>query len=167
MIIYCMTWQFLHADVSVVREHQWPELVCGIENKKTSRDPNTDVLPLYRVRQVRLTVFPESRAAQYGGVPWWIIVLSILFGLLLLALLAFLLWKVGLKDKGPGHSQPQLIKTHSTSTFLWLELKKPFIRFEFWTLWTFYGTTAGMPNSDYTHFLTICLSSVWSLWEKE
>ncbi|XP_034742861.1 integrin alpha-6-like isoform X1 [Etheostoma cragini] len=45
--------------------------------------------------QVRLTVFPERREAQYGGVPWWIIVLSILFGLLLLALLAFLLWKCG------------------------------------------------------------------------
>uniref|UniRef100_A0A8C9ZU59 Integrin alpha-2 domain-containing protein n=1 Tax=Sander lucioperca TaxID=283035 RepID=A0A8C9ZU59_SANLU len=45
--------------------------------------------------QVRLTVFPERREAQYGGVPWWIIVLSILFGLLLLGLLAFLLWKCG------------------------------------------------------------------------
>lgn len=48
--------------------------------------------------QVRLTVFPERRAAQYGGVPWWIIVLSILLGLLLLGLLAFLLWKVGIKE---------------------------------------------------------------------
>uniref|UniRef100_A0A3Q1F951 Integrin, alpha 6b n=1 Tax=Acanthochromis polyacanthus TaxID=80966 RepID=A0A3Q1F951_9TELE len=52
-------------------------------------------LPLYCVPQVRLTVFPERRAAQYGGVPWWIIVLSILLGLLLLALLAFVLWKCG------------------------------------------------------------------------
>lgn len=47
------------------------------------------------VTKVRLTVFPERRAAQYGGVPWWIIVLSILLGLLLLGLLAFLLWKCG------------------------------------------------------------------------
>ncbi|XP_027141104.1 integrin alpha-6 isoform X2 [Larimichthys crocea] len=44
---------------------------------------------------VKLTVFPERREARYGGVPWWIILLSILFGLLLLALLAFLLWKCG------------------------------------------------------------------------
>lgn len=44
--------------------------------------------------QVKLSVFPERRSAQYGGVPWWIIVLSVLLGLLLLALLAFLLWKV-------------------------------------------------------------------------
>ncbi|XP_078119650.1 integrin alpha-6-like [Sander vitreus] len=49
--------------------------------------------------QVRLTVFPERREAQFGGVPWWIIVLSILFGLLLLALLAFLLWKCGVFGK--------------------------------------------------------------------
>ncbi|KAM6918919.1 integrin alpha-6-like isoform 2-T2 [Xenentodon cancila] len=49
--------------------------------------------------QVRLTVYPERREARYGGVPWWIIVLSILFGLLLLALLAFLLWKCGVFGK--------------------------------------------------------------------
>uniref|UniRef100_A0A7N8WV51 Integrin, alpha 6b n=1 Tax=Mastacembelus armatus TaxID=205130 RepID=A0A7N8WV51_9TELE len=59
---------------------------------------------------VRLTVFPERRSAQYGGVPWWIIVLSILFGLLLLGLLAFLLWKCGFfkrakyEDKVPSYS---------------------------------------------------------------
>lgn len=50
--------------------------------------------------QVSLTAFPERREAQYGGVPWWIIVLSVLLGLLLLGLLAFLLWKV-------GHTQTQ------------------------------------------------------------
>ncbi|XP_005920645.1 integrin alpha-6b isoform X1 [Haplochromis burtoni] len=60
--------------------------------------------------QVRLTAFPERREARYGGVPWWIIVLSILFGLLLLALLAFLLWKCGFfkrakyEDKVPSYN---------------------------------------------------------------
>ncbi|XP_030607048.1 integrin alpha-6b isoform X2 [Archocentrus centrarchus] len=49
--------------------------------------------------EARLTVFPERREARHGGVPWWIIVLSILFGLLLLALLAFLLWKCGVFGK--------------------------------------------------------------------
>uniref|UniRef100_A0A671Z1V3 Integrin, alpha 6b n=1 Tax=Sparus aurata TaxID=8175 RepID=A0A671Z1V3_SPAAU len=63
-----------------------------------------------RARQVKLTVYPERREAQYGGVPWWIIVLSILFGLMLLALLAFLLWKCGFfkrakyEDKVPSYS---------------------------------------------------------------
>uniref|UniRef100_A0A672ISU2 Integrin alpha-6-like n=1 Tax=Salarias fasciatus TaxID=181472 RepID=A0A672ISU2_SALFA len=60
--------------------------------------------------QVTLTVFPERREAQYGGVPWWIIVLSVLLGLLLLGLLAFLLWKCGFfkraryEEKVPSYS---------------------------------------------------------------
>ncbi|KAL3988336.1 potassium voltage-gated channel Eag-related subfamily H member 6 [Sarotherodon galilaeus] len=60
--------------------------------------------------QVRLTAFPERREARHGGVPWWIIVLSLLFGLLLLALLAFLLWKCGFfkrakyEDKVPSYN---------------------------------------------------------------
>ncbi|XP_029309406.1 integrin alpha-6-like [Cottoperca gobio] len=59
---------------------------------------------------VSLTVFPERREAQSGGAPWWIIVLSILFGLLWLALLAFLLWKCGFfkrtkyEDKVPSYN---------------------------------------------------------------
>ncbi|KAF5909276.1 integrin alpha-6-like isoform X2, partial [Clarias magur] len=43
--------------------------------------------------QVRVTVFPVRKAAQYGGLPWWIILVAILLGLLLLGLLVFLLWK--------------------------------------------------------------------------
>ncbi|CAL9688874.1 unnamed protein product [Knipowitschia caucasica] len=58
--------------------------------------------------EVSLTVFPEKQSAQYGGgVPWWIIVLSILFGLLLLALLAFLLWKCGVFDKNDKEHHPE------------------------------------------------------------
>uniref|UniRef100_A0A8C9SFF3 Integrin subunit alpha 6 n=1 Tax=Scleropages formosus TaxID=113540 RepID=A0A8C9SFF3_SCLFO len=45
--------------------------------------------------QVRVTVFPEKTVAQYGGVPWWIILVAILAGILMLALLVFLLWKCG------------------------------------------------------------------------
>uniref|UniRef100_A0A8D1QA17 Integrin alpha-6 n=1 Tax=Sus scrofa TaxID=9823 RepID=A0A8D1QA17_PIG len=45
--------------------------------------------------QVRVTVFPSKTAAQYSGVPWWIILVAILAGILMLALLVFLLWKCG------------------------------------------------------------------------
>uniref|UniRef100_A0A8C9VZ43 Integrin subunit alpha 6 n=1 Tax=Scleropages formosus TaxID=113540 RepID=A0A8C9VZ43_SCLFO len=45
--------------------------------------------------QVRVTVFPEKSVAKYSGMPWWIILVAILAGLLLLALLGFLLWKCG------------------------------------------------------------------------
>ncbi|KAF3858433.1 hypothetical protein F7725_011634 [Dissostichus mawsoni] len=70
--------------------------------------------------QLKLTVFPERREAQYGGVPWWIIVLSILFGLLLLALLAFLLWKCGFfkrakyEDKVPSYNAVRIRREERT-----------------------------------------------------
>lgn len=94
--------------------------------------------------QVSLTAFPERLEAQYGGVPWWIIVLSVLLGLLLLGLLAFLLWKV-------GHTQTQT-HTLSRSTFdcdfCQTSLSK---RTQFTAWWT--------ENRDCRYFLTVCLSS--------
>ncbi|PNJ59929.1 ITGA6 isoform 4 [Pongo abelii] len=45
--------------------------------------------------QVRVTVFPSKTVAQYSGVPWWIILVAILAGILMLALLVFILWKCG------------------------------------------------------------------------
>ncbi|XP_078183516.1 integrin alpha-6 isoform X7 [Callithrix jacchus] len=45
--------------------------------------------------QVRVTVFPSKTAAQYSGVPWWIILVAILAGILMLALLVVILWKCG------------------------------------------------------------------------
>uniref|UniRef100_A0A665VVY1 Integrin, alpha 6b n=1 Tax=Echeneis naucrates TaxID=173247 RepID=A0A665VVY1_ECHNA len=125
--------------------------ISGVtKNAFRPRDLTADVL------QVKLTVFPERRAAQQAGVPWWIIVLSILFGLLLLALLAFLLWKVGLKDIGYSHK----IKIKSKSD-LKVGHSVQHVK-HFGTL----GTLEAH-YSNYTDFLTICLSSVWSLWKKE
>ncbi|KFQ94651.1 Integrin alpha-6, partial [Nipponia nippon] len=47
------------------------------------------------VAQVRVTVFPAKPVALYTGVPWWIILVAIFAGMLMLALLVFLLWKCG------------------------------------------------------------------------
>ncbi|XP_075287058.1 integrin alpha-6 isoform X5 [Opisthocomus hoazin] len=47
------------------------------------------------VAQVRVTVFPAKPVALYTGVPWWIILVAIFAGILMLALLVFLLWKCG------------------------------------------------------------------------
>uniref|UniRef100_A0A8B9SUC5 Integrin subunit alpha 6 n=1 Tax=Anas platyrhynchos TaxID=8839 RepID=A0A8B9SUC5_ANAPL len=47
------------------------------------------------IAQVRVTVFPAKPVALYTGVPWWIIVVAIFAGILMLALLVFLLWKCG------------------------------------------------------------------------
>uniref|UniRef100_A0A4W6FWN8 Integrin subunit alpha 6 n=1 Tax=Lates calcarifer TaxID=8187 RepID=A0A4W6FWN8_LATCA len=44
---------------------------------------------------VTVVVSPESTVAQYGGVPWWIILVAVLAGILILALLVYLLWKCG------------------------------------------------------------------------
>uniref|UniRef100_A0A3B3RSL9 Integrin subunit alpha 6 n=1 Tax=Paramormyrops kingsleyae TaxID=1676925 RepID=A0A3B3RSL9_9TELE len=44
---------------------------------------------------VRLTIFPEKMVSHYGGVPWWIMLVAILAGILMLALLVFILWKCG------------------------------------------------------------------------
>ncbi|KAM9718829.1 integrin alpha-6-like isoform 1-T1 [Menidia menidia] len=66
--------------------------------------------------EVRLSAYPERREARFGGVPWWIIVLSVLFGLLLLALLAFLLWKCGFfkrdkyEDKVPSYNAVRITR---------------------------------------------------------
>ncbi|XP_064166998.1 integrin alpha-6-like isoform X1 [Anguilla rostrata] len=45
--------------------------------------------------EVRVTVFPEKLLPYYGRALWWIILLGILAGLLMLALLLVLLWKCG------------------------------------------------------------------------
>ncbi|XP_048053082.1 integrin alpha-6b isoform X2 [Megalobrama amblycephala] len=58
--------------------------------------------------QVRVTVFPERKVAQYGGMPWWVILVAILLGLLLLGLLVFLLWKCGFFGKsGKDGNEPE------------------------------------------------------------
>ncbi|XP_028291251.1 integrin alpha-6 isoform X2 [Gouania willdenowi] len=44
---------------------------------------------------VTVAVSPDSAVAQLGGVPWWIILVAVLAGILILALLVFLLWKCG------------------------------------------------------------------------
>ncbi|XP_056144982.1 integrin alpha-6 isoform X2 [Lampris incognitus] len=51
--------------------------------------------------QVTVTVYPEKTVAQYGGVPWWIILVAVLAGILVLALLVFLLWKCGFFKRAP------------------------------------------------------------------
>lgn len=52
--------------------------------------------------EVRVTVFPKKTVSHYFGIPWWIIFVAILAGILLLALLIFLLWKFGFFGKNKG-----------------------------------------------------------------
>ncbi|XP_064354592.1 integrin alpha-7 isoform X2 [Dromaius novaehollandiae] len=45
--------------------------------------------------QIPVSVYLDPGAAVAGGVPWWVIVLAALAGVLVLALLVLLLWKLG------------------------------------------------------------------------
>ncbi|XP_057714460.1 integrin alpha-6-like isoform X2 [Corythoichthys intestinalis] len=65
--------------------------------------------------QMRVTAFPERHEARSGGVPWWIIFLSVLLALLLLALLIFLLWKCGVfgKKNKRDYSEKQKLTTNA------------------------------------------------------
>ncbi|GCB76662.1 hypothetical protein scyTo_0021022, partial [Scyliorhinus torazame] len=42
-----------------------------------------------------LIIYPEKATVGYGGAPWLIILIAVLAGILVLALLVFLLWKCG------------------------------------------------------------------------
>lgn len=60
----------------------------------TLKNQNTELFVLNSndiAREVSVQIIKES----LGGIPWWIIILSILIGLLLLALVIFCLWKAG------------------------------------------------------------------------
>uniref|UniRef100_A0A663F001 Integrin subunit alpha 7 n=1 Tax=Aquila chrysaetos chrysaetos TaxID=223781 RepID=A0A663F001_AQUCH len=45
--------------------------------------------------QIPVSIYLDPGAAVAGGVPWWVILLAVLAGILVLALLVFILWKLG------------------------------------------------------------------------
>ncbi|XP_072214149.1 integrin alpha-7 isoform X3 [Excalfactoria chinensis] len=45
--------------------------------------------------QIPITIYLDPGVAVAGGVPWWVILLAVLAGILVLALLIFILWKLG------------------------------------------------------------------------
>lgn len=50
------------------------------------------------VSQIPVMVYLDPVAVVAEGVPWWVILLAVLAGLLVLALLVLLLWKVRLEE---------------------------------------------------------------------
>ncbi|XP_043549574.1 integrin alpha-6-like isoform X1 [Chiloscyllium plagiosum] len=90
--------------------------------------------------KVRVTVFPEKTENHYFGVPWWIVFVAILVGILLLALLVFLLWKCGFfKRSHYDDSVPRYhavrIKKEERQTFEDVKLNKKFDKKQWMTTW--------------------------------
>lgn len=54
-------------------------------------------------------VYLDPVAVVAEGVPWWVILLAVLAGLLVLALLVLLLWKVRLGEGGAGGGWASLV----------------------------------------------------------
>ena len=52
--------------------------------------------------QIPVMVYLDPAAVLAEGVPWWVILLAVLAGLLVLALLVLLMWKVRLGEAGAG-----------------------------------------------------------------
>ncbi|XP_065526441.1 integrin alpha-6 isoform X1 [Lathamus discolor] len=88
------------------------------------------------VAQVRVTVFPAKPVALYTGVPWWIIAVAIFAGILMLALLVFLLWKCGFfqrsryEDSVPRYHAVRIRKEerHKDGKYKELETKQWFTK---------------------------------------
>ncbi|NXO00486.1 ITA7 protein, partial [Rhinopomastus cyanomelas] len=61
--------------------------------------------------QISVPIYLDPGEAVAGGVPWWVLLLAILVGLLVLALLVCGLWKVGFfrraRARAPPPSVPQ------------------------------------------------------------
>ncbi|XP_068937411.1 integrin alpha-7 [Petaurus breviceps papuanus] len=59
--------------------------------------------------QIPVAVYLDPMAVVAGGVPWWVILLAVLAGILVLALLVLLMWKVGFfkRARYPEATVPQ------------------------------------------------------------
>ncbi|KAM4621915.1 integrin alpha-6-like [Polymixia lowei] len=71
------------------------DIVVDATISLTDAPENIGLKPEKPGTQVKLTVFPERKDEYLTKVAWWIIFLTVIAGLLLLAALGFLLWKCG------------------------------------------------------------------------
>lgn len=51
-------------------------------------------MSIFGLHQVQVMIYPEPGLVDQDWIPWWIILLAVLIGILLLTLLVYLLWKV-------------------------------------------------------------------------
>uniref|UniRef100_A0A8C9TV10 Integrin subunit alpha 7 n=1 Tax=Scleropages formosus TaxID=113540 RepID=A0A8C9TV10_SCLFO len=58
---------------------------------------------LFVCKQVSVMIYPEHGVADQHGIPWWIILIAVLAGILVLALLVCILWKCGFFRRTERH----------------------------------------------------------------
>uniref|UniRef100_A0A3B4FH95 Integrin subunit alpha 6 n=1 Tax=Pundamilia nyererei TaxID=303518 RepID=A0A3B4FH95_9CICH len=103
-VVFKCPLQGLDGTVVVLRSRLWNSTF--IEQFKLHNDINLIAVSVptqslgfprfYVFFQVNVNVSPDDEAAKHqGGVPWWIILVAVLIGLLILILLVYLLWKCG------------------------------------------------------------------------
>ncbi|MGH0148112.1 UNVERIFIED_CONTAM: hypothetical protein FKN15_046337 [Acipenser sinensis] len=63
---------------------------------------------------ISVMVYPEHAVSDHTGVPWWIILIAILAGILMLALLVCLLWKCGFfkRTERQPHYETEYYRAH-------------------------------------------------------
>ncbi|XP_044062369.1 integrin alpha-6-like isoform X2 [Siniperca chuatsi] len=88
------------------------DIVVDATLSLTNSPENIGLKPEKPGTKVKLTVFLERKAIYFTKVAWWIIFLTVIALLLMLAVLAFLLWKRGCisclaQNKKPSHGDPE------------------------------------------------------------
>uniref|UniRef100_A0A665WQW9 Uncharacterized protein n=1 Tax=Echeneis naucrates TaxID=173247 RepID=A0A665WQW9_ECHNA len=103
-------WKTLKPPIKASLKIQWPKfnkngkwLLYLVKVTATGQEdihcsPESEIGPLKHI-QLTVAVSPQSTVAQNGGAPWWIILVAVLAGILILALLVFLLWKVSTRTQ--------------------------------------------------------------------
>lgn len=64
--------------------------------------------------QVPVMIYPEPGLADLHWIPWWIIPIAVLAGIVLLTLLVFLLWQCGFfkRSERPPHYETEYYRAH-------------------------------------------------------
>ncbi|XP_014264483.3 integrin alpha-6 isoform X2 [Maylandia zebra] len=104
-VVFKCPLQGLDGTVVVLRSRLWnstfieeyaPSSTLSVKATLEFDTQRENVILTNQNTNVNVNVSPDDEAAKYqGGVPWWIILVAVLIGLLILILLVYLLWKCG------------------------------------------------------------------------
>lgn len=104
-VVFKCPLQGLDGTVVILRSRLWnstfieeyaPSSTLSVKATLEFDTQRENVILTNQNTNVNVNVSPDDEAAKHqGGVPWWIILVAVLIGLLILILLVYLLWKCG------------------------------------------------------------------------